>query len=77
MKLVLEMLSSNGKVSSIRFATLLSVLTVLSVYTGHNVLAIIRGTPYVDFPTNSVMLLLVMVGAKVGQHVSEAKKTDL
>lgn len=63
--------TSEGKVSSTRIATLASVFTVLTVYVAHNIMALINGKDYVDFPSNSVMVLLVMVGAKVGQHVSE------
>jgi uncharacterized membrane protein len=70
-KFVKDIVSANGDTSTTRVCTILIVMTILAVYTATNIVAMIKNTGYQDFPTNSVMVLLVTLGAKVGQHISE------
>jgi len=66
-----SMLSSNGEVSTMRVCTISIVMTILGIYISSNIVAMVKELGYQDFPTNTVMVLLVVLGAKVGQHVSE------
>jgi uncharacterized membrane protein YfcA len=70
-KFIKDIVSANGNASTTRVCTLLIVAIILIVYVAVNVVAMIKGSGYQDFPTNSVMVLLVALGAKVGQHISE------
>jgi len=62
---------SDGSVSTTRVVTVLSVAVVLGIYIVQNIISMHAGKGYVDFPANTVMVLLVTLGAKVGQHISE------
>ncbi len=73
MGILKSLLSSNGKISTTRFVTIVTCLTILAVYVAHNIMAIKHHLSYVDFPSNSVMVLLVVCGAKVAQNFSEQK----
>jgi threonine/homoserine efflux transporter RhtA len=64
----------SGKTSSTRLITLIVVGVILAVYIGHNVVSMFKGGAFIDFPSQSVMVLLIVMGAKVGQHVSEATR---
>lgn len=66
-----SMTSGNSEVSTTRFVTLATTFTILIVYTIHNILAMTKCSGYIDFPTNTVAVLFIVLGAKVGQHVSE------
>jgi uncharacterized membrane protein YfcA len=65
------MSGKDSSVSTTRFVTLSTTFTILITYVAHNVMAIIKCGGYVDFPTNTVAVLCIVLGAKVGQHVSE------
>jgi len=71
-RFIKDIVSANGNASTTRVCTILVVMTILSVYIATNIVAMIKDSGYQDFPTNSVMVLLVTLGAKVGQHISEA-----
>lgn len=78
MNTLLKMVSKDQTVSSMRIATLTSVFTILGVFIAHNVMSILKLGSYssgnggfIDFPANSVMIILIALGAKLGQHVSE------
>lgn len=73
MELIKSMLSSRSKISSTRFIVLCTTFTILGVYIAHNVVAMVRSGGYIDFPVNTVAIMLIVLGAKVGQHVSESK----
>ena len=62
----------SSKISMTRLATLSTMFVILAVYAAHNIIAMVNGAEYVDFPANSVMVILIILGAKVGQHVSES-----
>jgi hypothetical protein len=66
-----QMLSSDPVVSTTRFITIVGPLVILAIFAGHNVISMIKGGGYIDFEVNSVMALLVFMGAKVGQSFSE------
>jgi uncharacterized membrane protein len=72
-KFIQSMLSGKGPISTTRVVTVATAFTVLGVYIAQNVMAMIKCGGYADFPTNSVMALLVVMGAKVGQSVFENK----
>lgn len=78
-RFIKDIVSANGNASTTRVCTVLVVMTVLSVYVAANIVAMVKGSGYQDFPTNSVMVLLVTLGAKVGQHISESfeKKNNI
>ena len=67
------MLSGKGPISTTRVVTVATAFTVLGTYIAQNVVAMIKCGGYADFPTNSIMALLVVMGAKVGQSVFENK----
>jgi len=70
MNLFKSMLSCNdGSISTTRVITFITALTVLGIYIAQNVMAMIKCGGYADFPANSVMVLLVVMGAKVSQSV--------
>jgi hypothetical protein len=70
MNLIKSMLSCNdGSISTTRVITMLTALTVLGIYISQNIIAMTKCGGYCDFPTNSVMVLLVVMGAKVSQSV--------
>jgi len=62
----------DGGISTIRVATITTVVVILGIYVAQNVISMLHNAGYVDFPSNSVMVLLIVLGAKVGQHVSES-----
>ena len=66
--------SMSGDISLTRVATFLVVITILSIYIAQNICSMIRDCGYQDFPANSVYCLLIALGAKVGQHVTESLK---
>jgi uncharacterized membrane protein YfcA len=66
-----SMTSGNSEVSTTRFVTLATTFTILIVYTVQNIVAMTKCEGYTDFPTNTVAVLFIVLGAKVGQHVSE------
>lgn len=68
-----SLFSSNGKISSTRFITIVTCLTILGVYIAHNIVSMVNEGSFIDFPTNSVAIMLIVLGAKVGQHVSERR----
>ena len=63
---------SDGTISTTRFITLAVTMIIMGVYIAQNVAAMAKGMGFVDFPTNTVYILLIALGAKVGQHFSEA-----
>jgi len=76
-KFIMSMLRCNdGSVSTTRVITVATAFTILLVYIAQNVLAMIKCGGYIDFPTNSVMALLVVMGAKVGQSIFENKTPE-
>ena len=71
---IMSMLRCNdGTVSTTRVITVATAFTILSIYAAQNIMAMIKCGGYVDFPANSVMALLVVMGAKVGQSIFENK----
>lgn len=72
LKQLQSMLSeSSGAISTTRVIAFLVVLTILGIYIAQNISAMSKCGGYVDFPTNTVMVLLIVLGTKVGQHFSE------
>ena len=61
----------DGKVSTTRFCTYAITITVLATYIAHNVISIIKGGTYVDFPLNSVIVLGIVLTGKVSQQFVE------
>jgi hypothetical protein len=76
-KFIMSMLSGKGPISTTRVATISTVFTILGIYIAQNVMAMVKCGGYIDFPTNSVMALLVVMGAKVGQTVFENKTPSI
>ena len=68
MKFLTSMLSGKG-ISTTRVITMATAFTILGIYAAQNILAMIKCGGYIDFPANSVMALLVVMGAKVGQSI--------
>lgn len=70
----------DGEVSMTRVVTAATAFIVLGVYVAVNVMSMLKSCcQIVDFPQNSVMVLLVVMGAKVGQSAFEnmgKKKED-
>lgn len=75
MSVIYSMISSDGKVSLTRFVAILTCIDILAVYTAQNIVAMTSNCSYADFPANTVMVLLVVMGAKVSQKPFE-KNTD-
>jgi hypothetical protein len=69
MNFLSSMLSGKGPISTTRAITVTTAFTILGIYVAQNVLAMIKCGGYIDFPSNSVMVLLVVMGAKVGQSI--------
>lgn len=66
----------DGKLSSMRIASLSVVFTILSVFVAHNVLAMINGESFVSMGASEAMLLAGALGAKAAQHFSEKKNNN-
>lgn len=77
-KFLTSMLSGNGDaVSTTRVITVSTAFTILGVFIAQNVMAMLKCGGFIDFPTNSVMVLLVVMGAKVGQSFFENKALEV
>ena len=72
-KFIASLLSSTGNVSLTRVITLITAFDILCIYTAQNVASMFNNGAYVDFPTNTVTILLVVMGAKVAQKPFEEK----
>jgi hypothetical protein len=66
-----SMASSSGGVSLTRIVAFLTAIDILLVYTAQNIVAMVNSCSYADFPANTVMVLLVVMGAKVAQKPFE------
>jgi hypothetical protein len=74
-KVIRQMLSDDsGQVSTTRVVTIGTAVIVLGVYVAVNVMSMLKQCcGMIDFPTNTVYVLLVVMGAKVGQSAFENK----
>jgi len=61
-------------ISTTRVITIVTAFSILGIYVAQNIMAMVKCGGYIDFPANSVMALLVVMGAKVGQAIFENKK---
>ena len=68
------MVSSAGGVSLTRIVAFLTAIDILLVYTAQNIVSMVNSCSYADFPANTVMVLLVVMGAKVAQKPFENKE---
>lgn len=71
-----QMLSGkDNTISTTRVVTIFTAFTILGIYIAQNALAMLKCGGYMDFPANTVMALLVVMGAKVGQSFTEGRKS--
>jgi hypothetical protein len=63
-----------GNFSSMRLATIGSMVTILGIFIAQNVQAMIQGLDPVDFGTNSFYIIGVVIGGKAFQKFAEMKK---
>ena len=63
-----------GNVSTMRIATVSSVVTILGMYVAQNIQAMIKGVESVDFGTNSFYIMGAVLGGKALQKFAELKK---
>lgn len=61
----------NGKLSTTRFCTYSTMIVLLSTYLMHNIVSMLNGGSYVDFPANSVVIFGLILGGKVTQSFAE------
>ena len=66
--------NDQGNLSTMRLLSVLTILIILTIYITHNVVSMVKGLGFVDFPENSVMVILITFGAKVSQSFSERFK---
>ena len=66
----------NGQSSSTRFIMYGTGAVILVTYLFHNILSAMKGGEFIDFPTNSVIVLGIVLGGKVTQKFAEAKKVN-
>lgn len=65
--------AKGDKFSATRFIMIITCLVILLVYVAHNAVSMYHGEcGFIDFPQNSVAVLFIVLGAKVGQHVTES-----
>lgn len=69
MKFIISMLSGKGSISTMRVITVATAFTILGIYVAQNILAMIKCGGYIDFPSNSVYALLVVIGGKATQSI--------
>lgn len=68
-----SMTENNGQVSSTRLTMYATGATILGIYIFHNIVAMVNGGSFVDFPVNSVVVLGIVLTGKVAQKFSESK----
>lgn len=71
--MVKEALSEKSDTSSTRVIIIGTAVTVLGTYLAHNIISMVKGGGMVDFALNSVLILAIAMGAKVGQKFAEVK----
>jgi len=64
----------SGKVSMMRIATLIIVASIMGVFVGHNILAMIKGGGFISIGPEEAMLITGVLGAKAAQAFSEKKQ---
>jgi hypothetical protein len=67
---VLDCISSGGKISSMRVMSFLTLFTILGTFIGKN----ITGHGFVDLGQYAFLVILTLLGAKVGQSFAESAK---
>lgn len=76
MKALKEMLTgtdSSNKISSMRVAVFMVLVTILGTYIAHNVISMTKGEGLISLGWNEVIMIASILGTKVAQHFSESK----
>lgn len=68
-----QFFKDTGEFSMMRLVTFMVIIVILLVFAAVNIIAALKGgeVKFVDFPTNTVEIILIMIGGKVLQSFSE------
>ena len=69
-----DALKESTDTSSIRTIMFAVVFSILFAFIGHNVRSIIKVKDFIDFPTQSVILITAIIAGKVWQRGKEEVK---
>lgn len=76
LKGLVDSVKANDSSSSTRFIMYATSAVILFTYFFHNIMSAINGEGFVDFPTNSVAVLGIVLTGKVAQKFAEIKEKD-
>jgi len=62
-----------GKISMMRLATMIVVMSIMGVWVAHNILAMISGAGFMSMGQPECMLIALTLGAKAFQYYGEVK----
>lgn len=63
-----------GKISLMRVMAMFIVISVMSVFIAHNIVAMIKGGGFISMGSEEAMLVAGALAAKAGQRYAEGKK---
>lgn len=72
LKGIVDSLKENdGNFSSTRFSMYATAIVILTTYVAHNIVSMFNSNGYIDFPSNTVFILGIVLTGKVVQKFAE------